>query len=174
MEINNNLSEFYEKVVQVNRVSKKTKGGDKRSLSVLVVVGDKKGRVGVGLGKAAAVQDAVRKATSYAKRHLITVALKGTTIPHPVFLKDGAAKILIKPAPVGTGVIAGGAVRTVVEAAGIHDVVSKILGTKNQASNVYATLKALGQLREFKVREEPKKEKVIKETKQSLPSNEGK
>src|SRR3990172_9227338 len=147
---NTGQSEFFEKVVQVNRVSKKTKGGDKRSLSVLVVVGDRKGRVGVGLGKAAEVQSAVRKATTYAKKHLITVQLKGRTIPHPVLVKSGAAKVLLKPAPEGTGVIAGGAVRVVVEAAGIHDVVSKILGTKNQASNVYATLEALGRLKPMK------------------------
>ncbi len=141
--------EFFERVVQVNRVSKKTKGGDKRSLSVLVVVGDKKGRVGVGLGKAAEVQAAVRKATTYAKKHLITVSLKGRTIPHQILVKNGAARVLLKPAPVGTGVIAGGAVRVVVEAAGIHDIVSKILGTKNQASNVYATLKALEKLKKI-------------------------
>jgi small subunit ribosomal protein S5 len=140
-------SEYYEKVVQVNRVSKKTKGGDKRSLSVLVVVGDKKGKVGVGLGKAADVQSAVRKATSYAKKHMITVPLKeGRTILHSVNVKLGAAVILLKPAPKGTGVIAGGPVRVVVEAAGIHDVVSKILGTNNKASNVYATLHALKEI----------------------------
>lgn len=143
-------SEFFERVVQVNRVSKKTKGGDKRSLSVLVVVGDRKGKVGVGLGKAAEVQSAVRKATTYAKKHLTLVMLRGRTIPHPVLVKFGAAKVLLKPAPVGTGVIAGGAVRVVVEAAGIHDIVSKSLGTENKASNVYATLRALGQLREVK------------------------
>lgn len=134
-------------MVQVNRVSKKTKGGDKRSLSVLVVVGDRKGKVGVGLGKASEVQSAVRKATTYAKKHLITVPLKDRTIPHQVLIKNGAAKVLLKPAPTGTGVIAGGAVRVVVEAAGIHDIVSKSLGTKNKASNVYATMEALSQLR---------------------------
>lgn len=140
-------SEYYEKVVQVNRVSKKTKGGDKRSLSVLVVVGDRKGKVGVGLGKAADVQSAVRKATTYAKRHMIVVPLKeGRTILHQIDIKLGAARLLLKPAPKGTGVIAGGPVRVVVEAAGIHDVVSKILGTNNKASNVYATLQALRQL----------------------------
>lgn len=139
--------EFFERVVQVNRVSKKTKGGDRRSLSVIVVVGDKKGRVGVGLGKASEVQSAIKKATNYAKKHFISVPLKGRTIPHKVLVKSGAAKVLLKPAPVGTGVIAGGAVRVVVEAAGIHDVVAKILGTKNQASNVYATLEALGKLK---------------------------
>ena len=143
-------SEYFERVVQVNRVSKKTKGGDKRSLSVLVVVGDKKGKVGVGLGKATDVQSAVRKATIYAKKHMIDVALNGTTIPHLVMVKNGAARVLLKPAPVGTGVIAGGAVRVVVEAAGIRDIVSKIIGTKNRASNVYTTLEALGQLKPVK------------------------
>lgn len=146
-------SEFFERVVQVNRVSKKTKGGDKRSLSVLVVVGDKKGRVGVGLGKASEVQSAVRKATTYAKKHLTLVPLKGRTIPHQILVKNGAARVLLKPAPEGTGVIAGGAVRVVVEAAGIHDVVSKILGTKNQASNVYATLEALSKLKRVEDKE---------------------
>lgn len=140
-------SEFFERVVQVNRVSKKTKGGDKRSLSVLVVVGDRKGKVGVGLGKASEVQSAVRKATTYAKKHLITVPLKGKTIPHQILVKKGAAQVLLKPAPAGTGVIAGGAVRVVVEAAGIHDIVSKSLGTENKASNVYATMEALSRLR---------------------------
>lgn len=142
-------AEFYEKVVQVNRVSKKTKGGDKRSLSVIVVVGDKKGKVGVGLGKASDVQSSVAKASAYAKKHMLLVPLKDNrTIPHTIFVKLGAAKVLLKPAPAGTGVIAGGAVRVVVEAAGIHDIVSKILGTKNQASNVYATLKALSLLKQ--------------------------
>lgn len=140
-------NEYFERVVQVNRVSKKTKGGDKRSLSVLVVVGDRKGKVGVGLGKATEVQSAIRKATTYAKKHMITVPLKGRTIPHSIVLKKGAAQVLLKPAPVGSGVIAGGAVRVVVEAAGIHDIVSKALGTENKASNVYATLEALSRLK---------------------------
>ncbi len=143
----NTPSEFDEKVVQVNRVSKKTKGGNKRGFSVIVVVGDKKGRVGVGLGQAPEVKNAVAKATSYAKKHLLTVPLKGTTIPHVVRIKLGAAEVLLKPAPVGSGVIAGGAVRAVVEACGIRDISSKVLGTKNQASNVYAALEALRRLR---------------------------
>lgn len=147
------VSEYFEKVVQVNRVSKKTKGGDKRSISVIVVVGDRKGKVGVGLGKAADVQSAVAKATNYAKRHLIIVPMRGRTIPHHVFVKNGAARVMLKPAPNGTGVIAGGAVRVVVEAAGIHDIVSKSLGTKNQASNVYATLEALKKLKVVKADE---------------------
>lgn len=136
-------SEFTEKVIQVNRVSKKTTGGNKIGFSVLVVVGDKKGRVGVGLGKAADVASSVRKATSYAKKHLILVPMVKTTIPHEIHIKKGAAKILLKPAPAGTGIRAGGAVRAVVEAAGIRDIVSKILGTDNKASNVYATFEAL-------------------------------
>lgn len=140
-------SEFFERVVQVNRVSKKTKGGDKRSLSVLVVVGDQKGKVGVGLGKATEVQSAVRKATTYAKKHMLDVPLKGKTIPHQVLIKLGAAQVLLKPAPEGTGVRAGGAVRVVVEAAGISDIVSKSLGTENKASNVYATMEALRRLK---------------------------
>lgn len=140
-------SEFEEKIVQVNRVSKKTKGGNKIGFSVLVVVGDKKGKVGVGLGGAPDVSSAVRKAVSYAKKHLYIVPMKGRTIPHEVRMKRGAAYVLIKPAPPGTGVIAGGAVRAVVEAAGIRDIVSKILGSKNQASNVYATMEALKQFK---------------------------
>ena len=139
--------EFEEKVVQVNRVSKKTKGGNRMSFSALVVVGDRKGRVGVGLGKATDVASAVRKAVTYAQKHLITVVTRGTTIPHEVYVKLGAAKLLIKPAPPGSGVIAGGAVRALVEAAGIRDIVGKILGTANKASNVYAGLEALRRLR---------------------------
>lgn len=139
--------EFEEKVVQVNRVSKKTQGGNKIGFSVLVVIGDKKGRVGVGLGKSANVANAVAKAVSYAKKHLITVPLKGTTIPHDIRVKWGAAEVLLKPAPAGSGVIAGGAVRAVVEVAGIRDISSKVLGTKNQATNVYATLEALKRLK---------------------------
>ncbi|MGI5826665.1 MAG: 30S ribosomal protein S5 [Patescibacteria group bacterium] len=148
--------EFEEKVVQVNRVSKKTKGGNKIGFSVLVVIGDKKGRVGVGLGKAQDVSSAIAKGVDYAKRHLINVPLKDTTIPHDVRVKRGAAEVLLKPAPVGSGVIAGGAVRAVVEAAGIRDVSSKVLGTNNKASNVYATFEALKKLQGV---QSPKEEK---------------
>ncbi|MFH0864044.1 MAG: 30S ribosomal protein S5 [Candidatus Gottesmanbacteria bacterium] len=139
--------EFIEHVVQVNRVSKKTKGGNKIGFSVVVVVGNKKGRVGVGLGKAPEVSSAVQKGVNYGKKHMIDVPMRGTTIPHEIRIKQGAAQVLLKPAPPGTGVIAGGAVRAVVEAAGIKDIVSKVLGSKNQASNVYATLTALKNLR---------------------------
>lgn len=137
-------AESFEKVVNVNRVSKKTKGGDKRGLSVLVVVGDRKGTVGVGLGKASDVQSAVAKATSYARRHQVKIELiDDRTIAHQVLIKKGAAVVLLKPAAIGTGVIAGGPVRVVAEAAGIKDLVAKILGTNNKASNVYATLAGL-------------------------------
>ena len=139
--------EFEEKVVQVNRVSKKTAGGNKIGFSVLVVVGDKKGRVGVGLGQGPEVQTSVKKAVAYAQKHLITVPMMGKTIPHPITAKFGAAVVMLKPAPQGSGVIAGGAVRSVVEAAGIADISSKVLGTNNKANNVYATLKALSELK---------------------------
>lgn len=151
MENYNNESEFEEKIVQVNRVSKKTKGGNKIGFSVLMVVGDRKGRVGVGLGKAPDVQSSIRKASSYAKKHLINVPLQGTTIPHEITIKVGAARMILKPAAPGTGVIAGGSIRAVVEAAGIQDILSKILGTNNKTSNVYATMEALKKLRQPRV-----------------------
>ncbi len=160
--------EFEEKVVQVHRVSKKTKGGNRMGFSVVIVVGDRKGRVGVGLGKAPDVASAIRKGANYAKKHLIDVPMKGTTIPHDVMVKLGAAKILLKPAPKGTGVIAGGPVRAVIEAAGIRDVVSKILGTNNQASNVYAALHALKQLRAGRLTDEGRKVILKKDEKIAL------
>lgn len=138
--------EFDEKVIQISRVSKKTKGGNKMGFSVLMVVGDKKGRVGVGLGKAGDVIGAIRKGVKKAKKKMIEVPLDGTTIPFSVNVKKGAAHIILKPAPRGSGVIAGGPIRAVVEAAGVRDISSKILGTANQASNVYATFNALQQI----------------------------
>jgi len=142
--------EFEKKVVRVSRVSKKRAGGNKISFTALVVLGDKKGRVGVGLGKAPNVARAIDKGSVSAKRHLIRIPLRGTTIPHKIKVKRGAAEVLLKPAPPGSGVIAGGAVRSVVELAGIRDISSKILGTKNQASNIYATLEALKGLKNIK------------------------
>ncbi|OGV89232.1 30S ribosomal protein S5 [Microgenomates group bacterium RBG_19FT_COMBO_39_10] len=150
IEENQEEKEFEEKVVQVNRVSKKTKGGNRISFSVLTVVGDRKGRVGIGLGRAPDVISGIQKGMKQAKKKMIEVPIKGTTIPHEVRIKRGAAKILIKPAPPGTGVKAGGAVRVVVEAAGIKDIVSKILGSNNKINNVYATLEALKQLKRSK------------------------
>ena len=139
--------EYDEKVIQVSRVSKKTKGGNRIGFSVLVVVGDKKGKVGVGLGKARDVAGSIRKGITYAKKHLISVPLVGGTIPHDIYEKRGAAKILLRPAPEGSGVIAGGAVRAVVEACGIRNISGKVLGTRNKASNVYATIEALKNLK---------------------------
>lgn len=137
---------FEEKVVQVNRVSKKTKGGNKMRFAALVIVGDKNGKVGVGLGKSDDVSTAIIKGVTYAKKRMINVPIVNDTIPHSISVKEGAAQILLKPAPAGTGIIAGGAVRSVVEAAGIKNVSSKILGTNNKASNVHAAFKALNQL----------------------------
>jgi small subunit ribosomal protein S5 len=142
-----NQEELEEKIAQINRVAKKTKGGNRISFSVLVVVGDKKGKVGVGLGKALDVNSAVKKGLNRAKNLCLKFLLKGTTIPYEVRMKKGAAEILLKPAPPGTGIMAGGAVRMVVEAAGIRDIVSKILGSNNKASNVYATIEALKKLK---------------------------
>ena len=139
--------EFEEKVGQINRVSKKTKGGNRVGFAALVVVGDRKGKVGVGLGKAADVSSAMKKGISYAQKRMIEVPMRGTTIPHEIRIKLGAARIMLKPAPAGSGVIAGGSVRAVVEAAGIKDVIGKILGTSNKISNVYATLEALSRLK---------------------------
>src|SRR5664280_2672828 len=139
-------SEFEEKIVQINRVSKKTKGGNKVGFSALTVVGDKKGKVGVGLGKAPDVSAAIRKGISQAKKHMLEIPLIKGTIPFRIDIKLGAAKIMLKPAPPGSGIIAGGAVRSVVSAAGIKNISSKVLGTKNQASNVYATIEALRRL----------------------------
>ncbi len=155
--IDREKSEFEEKIVQVNRVSKKTKGGNKIGFSALAVVGDGKGRVGVGLGKAPDVSSAIRKGIAVAKKHLIEIPIIKGTIPFEFNIKLGAAKVLLKPAPPGSGVIAGGAVRSVVGVAGIKNISSKVLGTKNQASNVYATIEALRLLsKRHKVEQERK------------------
>ncbi|GAI46107.1 unnamed protein product [marine sediment metagenome] len=135
--------EFAETVVQIRRISKKTKGGNMIRFSALVVVGDKKGRVGVGISKAPDVRSAIRKAMAAARRRMITVPLNGTTVPCSVTEKFSAARVLLKPAPAGSGIVAGGPMRVVLEAVGVRDAVGKILGTKNKISNVYATLKAL-------------------------------
>ncbi len=139
---------FEEKIIQINRVSKKTKGGNKIGFSALMVVGDKKGKVGVGLGKAPDVAIAIKKGIAKAQKHMIEVPIKGRTIPFQIRIKLGAAKLILKPAPRGSGVIAGGAVRSVVTAAGIENISSKVLGTSNQASNVYAALEALKKIAE--------------------------
>lgn len=143
-----NTDGLEEKVVLIRRTSKKTKGGNKIGFSVLMVVGDKKGKVGVGLGKATTVIGAIRKSSSFAKRRMVETVLKyGRTIPFKIEIKYGAGRVLLKPAPAGVGVVAGAPVRAVLEAAGYRDVVSKILGTNNKITNVYTTMKGLELLR---------------------------
>lgn len=148
--------EFEETVVQINRISKKTKGGNQVRFSALVVVGDKKGRVGVGLSKATDVRSAIRKAIDKATRSVVTIRMAGSTLPYSVREKFSAAKILLKPAPSGSGIIAGGPMRVVLEAVGVKDAVGKILGTNNKLSNVYATLNALQTISEMAERKENK------------------
>lgn len=135
--------EFNESVVQINRISKKTKGGNQIRFGAVVVLGDKKGKVGVGNSKATDVRNAIRKAIDDAKKNMIVVTMKGTTIPYSVIAKVGASEVMLKPAPPGSGVIAGGQMRVVLEAAGIRDVVGKTLGSNNKISNVRATILAL-------------------------------
>ena len=139
--------ELKEKVVSVNRVAKVVKGGRTFRFSVLVVVGDEKGRVGVGTGKASEVPEAIKKATDAAKKNLITVPIVNGTLPHEYDKKLNSSRVIIKPAPAGTGIIAGGAVRPVLELAGVKNVTAKTLGSRNSRNVVLATIEALKEMR---------------------------
>jgi small subunit ribosomal protein S5 len=144
--------EFSETVIEIKRISKKTKGGNQIRFSALVVVGDRKGKVGVGLAKSQDVAGAIHKSIEAAKRKMFQVPIKGRTIPYSTREKFSAARVIIKPAPPGSGIIAGGPIRVILEAAGVRDAVGKILGTKNKASNVYATLRALKVISKYELR----------------------
>ena len=139
--------EFTEKLVSLNRVSKTVKGGRIMKFSALMVIGDGTGRVGFGIGKANEVSEAIRKGIEDAKKNIVTITRKGTTIPHEVIGEFGAGRVLLKPAPEGTGVIAGGTVRAVVEAVGISDIRAKCLRSRNPANVVAATMQGLRSLR---------------------------
>ncbi|OGC08193.1 30S ribosomal protein S5 [candidate division WOR-1 bacterium RIFOXYA2_FULL_36_21] len=143
----NEPKEFEERVVQVRRVTKVVKGGKRMGFRVLAIVGDKKGRVGVGLGKASEVSSAIRKAVEAAKKSLVTIELIGGTIAHEISGKLGASFVLLKPAPSGKGVIAGGSVRVILELAGVRDVVGKSIGSSNAVNTARATIDALSNLK---------------------------
>ena len=142
--------ELNDKLININRVAKVMKGGKRLSFSALVVTGDGNGHVGIGLGKANEVPLAINKANVIARKSLIEVVLSGTTIPHAITVKLGAAKVLLKPAAPGTGIIAGGSIRAVLEAVGVKDVLTKSLGTANRINVARATMYALSQLRDLK------------------------
>jgi small subunit ribosomal protein S5 len=145
--INADMLNLEERVVRTNKVQKTHKGGRTMSWSALVVVGDRKGFVGAGIGKARAIPDAIRKGVEAAKKNMVEVPMVGTTIPHEILANAGAAQVLLKPAAPGTGIVAGSSVRTILELAGIHDVLGKSLGSANPINIAWATLDALRRLK---------------------------
>ena len=147
MQRNEQVSEFKEKLVAVNRVSKTVKGGRNMRFSALMVVGDENGRIGCGMGKAVEIPEAIRKGTEDAKKNMVNISLVGTTIPHEVIGVYGTGRVLLMPAPEGTGLIAGGPVRQVLEAAGVKNIRTKSIGSNNPINMVKATLEGLKQLR---------------------------
>lgn len=168
------VKEFEEKVVQIDRVTRVVKGGRRMRFRVTVVVGNKKGKVGVGVAKGFPVVTAITKAVAKANKNIVEINLKDTTIPHEIEKVYSGARVFLKPARPGTGVIAGGAVRAVVEAAGVHDILSKMMGSTNKVNNVYATFEALKNLeyregavgvakeKKTKINKKESKEKVLK------------
>lgn len=142
--------EFDKKIVSIRRVTRVNKGGKRMRLSVCLVVGDKKGRVGLGIGKGADVRTAEEKAFNFAVKHLFNIPLNKNTIPHEILYKRGAAKIFLKPAAPGTGVVAGSSLRAVLELVGVKDILTKVIGTNNAISNAYATLEALQDMKSGK------------------------
>ena len=156
-----NNQEFQERVVNIDRVARVVKGGRRFRFRALVVIGDGKGQVGMGISKASDVTSAVAKAVSQAKKHLIHVPITNTgTIPHEITSRFSGAKVFLKPAGPGTGVIAGGAIREVLEASGVSDILSKSLGSSNKLNTTYATIEALKQLRSFEKEKKTEKAKA--------------
>jgi len=170
--------EFEEKVVQIDRVTRVVKGGRRMRFRVTIVVGNKKGKVGVGVAKGNTVVTAITKAVAKANKNIVEVNLKDTTIPHEITKVYSGARVFLKPARPGTGVIAGGAVRAVVEAAGVHDILSKMMGSTNKVNNVYATFEALKELEQrrqtVKVAKEKPKAEDKKESKKKVAKDETK
>lgn len=160
------VEEMEERVIQIDRVTRVVRGGRRLRFRATVVVGNKNGKVGLGIEKSTEVTSAITKAVSQAKKRMIDVNLKGTTIPHQVEAKNGGAYVFLKPASEGTGVIAGGAVRAVLEAAGIRDILSKMIGSNSKINNAYATIEALRSLKEMKKPEKQKEAQKQPEKKQ--------
>lgn len=146
-EKNQNEAKLEEKVLLVRRVSKKIPGGNYVTFSALVAVGDRQGRVGIGLGRGLEVPPAIQKGLNYAKKHMIKVNIKNQTLPHEVLVKYKAARLLLKPAPLGTGLKVGGVVRIILDLVGIYNATGKVIGSRNQIVNAYAAIKALQSLK---------------------------